>query len=528
MGLRSITVLLVCMVVILSLLLTDLLVSSSIGKNIRDQQAEKARTIATIISESTNVKEGLETKTPQSIQEFTKRIREKSSVLFIVVMDMNGIRQSHPDPKKIGKRFAGGDEQKSLHGKSYVSVSKGTLDKSLRAFAPIYNEKNQQIGAVAVGISLNNVNEAIRDGHRRIVLGSLIGLLVGVLGAILLANYIKKILFGLEPSEIAKILEERSTMLQSVREGVIAVDKEGNITLANRSARRLFVKAGLESEPIGLSIREYMPTSRLDDVLSTGESHYDEEQVINGVAIVVNRVPLVVNEEIVGALSTFRDKTEVNILAEQLTGVKMYVEALRAQSHEFMNKLHVILGMVQMNYYDELKTYIHQLVNHRVDESSSVTKSIKDHALAGFLMGKMSYAREESVELTFSADEVIPEPSDPHVTHHLITIIGNLIDNAIDSVCHQASKKVSVMLVYKNNKLTIQVTDTGCGIPSDTMNQIFKKGFSTKGTSRGFGLHLVKQTIDELGGQIVIDSFINSGTTFYIDIPYETRRDQVD
>lgn len=129
------------MVVILSLLLTDLLVSSSIGKNIRDQQAEKARTIATIISESTNVKEGLETKTPQSIQEFTKRIRKKSSVLFIVVMDMNGIRQSHPDPKKIGKRFAGGDEQKSLHGKSYVSVSKGTLDKSLRAFAPIYNEK---------------------------------------------------------------------------------------------------------------------------------------------------------------------------------------------------------------------------------------------------------------------------------------------------------------------------------------------------------------------------------------------------
>ena len=117
MGLRSITVLLVCMVVILSLLLTDLLVSSSIGKNIRDQQAEKARTIATIISESTNVKEGLETKTPQSIQEFTKRIRKKSSVLFIVVMDMNGIRQSHPDPKKIGKRFAGGDEQKSLHGK---------------------------------------------------------------------------------------------------------------------------------------------------------------------------------------------------------------------------------------------------------------------------------------------------------------------------------------------------------------------------------------------------------------------------
>jgi len=144
----------------------------------------------------------------------------------------------------------------------------------------------------------------------------------------------------------------------------------------------------------------------------------------------------------------------------------------------------------------------------------------------------------EIVKLIFHEDEVIESnkngslPTQKFVVEidksRILQVLTNLIDNAIDSVCHQASKKVSVMLVYKNNKLTIQVTDTGCGIPSDTMNQIFKKGFSTKGTSRGFGLHLVKQTIDELGGQIVIDSFINSGTTFYIDIPYETRRDQVD
>jgi len=529
MKLRSVIILLVCIVVLMSLLLTDLLVSNSTEENVRNQKAEKATDVAKIVANSSEVRKGLAEKNSEDIQAYTNSIQEELGVLFIVVMNMDGIRQSHPNEAKIGEHFEGGDEKKALQGERYTSVAKGTLDESLRAFVPIYNERSEQIGAVAVGISLAQVEQAVQEDHRRILIGSLFGLLVGIIGAVLLATYIKRTLFGLEPSNIAKILEERSMMLQSVREGVLAIDKEGTITLANKSAVRLFKKAGLSGRPIGLKIADYMPGSRLEEVLSTGESHYDEEQVVNGISIVVNRVPLLVDGEAVGALSTFRDKTEVNVLAEQLTGVKTYVEALRAQSHEFMNKLHVILGMVQMGYHDELSKYIHELVDHRYGEVNSVTKQIKDLALAGFLMGKMSYAREEQVQLSMEVINQIPEPQDSQLTHHLITIIGNLVDNGIDAVKdNKKSKKVGVVLKYENERLAIEVSDNGYGMSSDKLTRIFEKGFSTKGANRGFGLYLVKQSIDALQGELMIDSFVNSGTTFSINLIYKGRVEQHD
>lgn len=220
MTLRSIIILLVCIVVLMSLLLTDLLVSNSTEENVRNQKAEKATDVAKIVANSSEVRRGLAEENSEDIQAYTNSIQKELDVLFIVVMNMDGIRQSHPNEAKIGKHFEGGDERRVLKGERYTSVAKGTLDESLRAFVPVYNERNEQIGAVAVGISLVQVEQAVQEGHRRILIGSLFGLLVGIIGAVLLATYIKRTLFGLEPSNIAKILEERSMMLQSVREGV--------------------------------------------------------------------------------------------------------------------------------------------------------------------------------------------------------------------------------------------------------------------------------------------------------------------
>ncbi|MEW9668122.1 PAS domain-containing protein [Ammoniphilus sp. 3BR4] len=360
--LRPIIILLVCVVVLLSLLITDLLVSRNVSETIKENQEEKATMIARMVAKSRVVKDGLiDEEDKFNVQPYTEEILEATGVLFIVVMDMDGIRLSHPNEKMIGKRFGGGDETHVLEGKEYISISKGTLGTSLRSFTPVYDDNKQQIGAIVVGISLENVEEAVEASHRILLLGSVLGLLAGVIGAALLAFFIKRTLYGLEPFEIAKILEERNTMLHSVREGIVAVDKEANITLVNKSALRVFKKAGLSDEPIGMNIGDYMPTSRLDYILKTGESELDEEQTINGVSLLVNRVPLIVNGQVAGAIATFRDKTEVNQLAEQLTGVKLYAEALRAQSHEFRNKLHVILGMVKMGYYDKLTSFINQI-----------------------------------------------------------------------------------------------------------------------------------------------------------------------
>ena len=170
--------------------------------------------------------------------------------------------------------------------------------------------------------------------------------------------------------------------------------KSQNITLVNRAALKLFDKAGLKDNPVGINIEEYMSTTRLTDLLKTGKPELDEEQNINGMTILTNRVPVIVGNKVVGAIATFRDKTEMQVLAEQLTGVRTYADTLRAQAHEFMNKLHVILGMVHTGHYEKVVEYISETVDHRNSEIGFVTKKIKDPVFAGFLIGKLSYARE--------------------------------------------------------------------------------------------------------------------------------------
>jgi two-component system, CitB family, sensor histidine kinase MalK len=522
--LSTIIIFFVCLVVLVSLMITDLLISSTVSENIRKHQEEKARIVSRSIATSHIIVESLEDDTrTNEIQEYTKDIQAATDMMFIVVMDMNGIRKSHPNPEQIGKHFVGGDEEEALKGKEYVSNSQGTLGESLRAFTPIYNKSGEQIGVTAVGISLELVEAALGKSHRSILTVTVLGLLVGIIGAILLARYIKRILFGLEPFAIAKIFVERSTMLQSVHEGIIAVDNKQTITLVNRSARQIFKKAGLSQDPVGLKIHEYLPSTGLDQVLETGNPKLDEEQTINGISILVNRVPLIVNGEVVGAISTFRDKTDVKQLAEQLTGVKTYAEALRAQSHEFMNRLHVILGMVQMKYYDELSEYIRTLVGHQNKELGNITQHIKDPALAGFLMGKLSYAREENVELIIEMNTLIPEPEKPQIIHELITILGNLIDNAIEAMGVSSKKTLEVNLHYHDQFLTLEVLDSGPGIPEEIQNRILEKGYSTKGENRGYGLYLVSKCIENLGGEMIIDSKLLLGTEIHIRIPYEVR-----
>lgn len=511
--------LLVCTVVIFSLLVTDILISHNVERTTEDSQAEKAKTIAHIVANDSIVIDGLIGKADTAaIQTYTNRILKNTGVQFIVVMDMNGIRKSHPNPQKIGHHFIGGDEGPALQGKEHVSLAEGTLGISMRVFVPVFSETGEQLGAVAVGISADNVKERVKESRHIIYIGVGVGILVGIIGAILLARHIKKSLFGLEPHRIAKILEERNTMLQSVKEGIIAVDKEANVTLINNEAKRLFKKSGLEEDFIGKDVELYMPNSRIKEVLQTGEVQLNEEQNIYGITIVTNRVPLYVKGEIVGAIATFRDKTEIRKLAEELTGIRLYAEALRAQSHEFMNKMHVILGLTHMKQYEELQKYISGMVSEHQYEIGGIMKRIKSPVFAGFLLGKLSYAREKNIKLIISEDSYMPEIEDESITHELITIVGNLIDNALEAVMNCEKKQVELEIQY-GDTLIITVQDTGKGIPEEEIGALFTKGYSTKGDNRGYGLYLVKESIQRINGEIHVYSLVGQGTTITIEIP---------
>ncbi|MGG1677875.1 DcuS/MalK family sensor histidine kinase [Neobacillus sp. NRS-1170] len=522
--LQTTITLLVCGVVALALFVTDLLISREIGNTTKNNQAEKAMNIARLTAHSPLIIEALEHKRSESdIQDFTNEMAKSSNVEFIVVLDMMGIRKSHPNPSKIGERFVGGDEGPVLHGHEHISTAKGTLGYSLRAFTPVYSSSGEQIGAVAVGISLDKVKQDVNSSKRVILLAVIFGVLIGVIGAVIVARKIKKSMFGLEPFEIGKLLEERSAMLQSTKEGILAVDQDARITLINNEALRLFEEAGIKENPAGRLVDEYIPQLHLKNVLKTGKPRLNEEIDLSGITLLTNQLPIRVGNEMVGAITTFRNKTEINKLAKELTGVTLYAEALRAQSHEFMNKLHVILGLVHLKRYEKLADYINQISDHLQNEVGYIVSKIKDPALAGFILGKMSYARELGAELSFTGEGVLPEPASPDITHELITIIGNLIDNALEAFTDQEKKQVSVYFDYYDPEVFIEVADNGPGINEELSEKIFYKGVSTKGKDRGIGLSLVKRSVEKLHGNLEVSSVIGEGTRFMLKIPYQIK-----
>jgi two-component system, CitB family, sensor histidine kinase MalK len=511
--------LLVCVVVILSLLVTDILISQEVANTTEKNTENKAVTIARIVAHSPVVIEGLSGKRDEKeIQAYANEITHQTNVKFIVVLDMQGIRKSHPDIDLVGKPFVGGDEGPVLQGKEHISVAKGTLGLSLRAFTPVFTSDGKQVGAVAVGILLDTVQETVAQSRSRTYLGISFGLFVGIIGAIFLAKKIKRIMFGLEPAEIAKILTERNAMLESVREGILAVDSGGRVTLTNVAALRLFNQAGINNIP-NINVAEIVPA--IEKVLEKGQPELDYEYELQGITLLSNTVPLKVNNKIVGAVSTFRDKTEIKQLAEELSGIKVYAEALRAQTHEFMNKLHVILGLAHVKNYDQLVAYVSQISNRYQTEVGSIARNIKDPVLAGFILGKLSYAREMGCELELDEECFLPQPADSEILHDLVTIIGNLVDNALEAVGNSDNKQVKLNVVYDEGELLIEVSDHGAGIPEKVKEQIFDKGYSTKANNRGYGLFLVKKSLEQRNGQMEIYSQKDQGTIFRIYLPYE-------
>ncbi|WGX76224.1 PAS domain-containing protein [Paraclostridium bifermentans] len=252
------------------------------------------------------------------------------------MVDNEGMRYSHPNVNMIGQKFVGGDESRVVKdGDVYISEAIGTLGRSLRAFVPIYNiEKNKEIGFVCVGMLTKSIEQSEHMAILYIILISIGSLAVGIVGAFILSNNIKNTLLGLEPEEITNLYNEKIGILDAIYEGLIAIDNNGNITLVNDSALNiLHYENQIDKKSIiGKSIDEIFPTTNLVKVLEEGKCKFEEEQKINNTVIMTNKIPIKDREKVIGAIATFRDKTEVTRLAEELTGVKKMAWSLRLKS----------------------------------------------------------------------------------------------------------------------------------------------------------------------------------------------------
>jgi len=522
--LSSSIILMLCGVIGSVLFVVYLLYALQISHLTRSSVKDTGLAVARTLADMPVIKQGLLSPEGSNIiAPLAEQVKERNHLLFVVVTDMNGIRYSHPNARHIGAHFIGDDLDPALQGKESVGINRGNLVTSLRVFTPVYGANSQQIGVVIVGISLSKVDEQINHSRWNMLWGVLFSALVGTIGCALLIYTLKRILFGFEPYEISTLFEQHQAMLQSVKEGIIAIDRLGNITLMNQTARKVLVSP----DDFSANNNNIVPPpmmSTLHEVLESGTAIKDREIIIFGQQILCNVMPIYTRRRLIGAICTFRDKTEINQLTQQVNGMVNYLDVLRERAHEFMNKLHVILGLLQLKRYDKLETYILQTANNYQIEIGALQSKIRQPVVAGFLIGKISRVLEAGHQLTLDEECFLPDNPNEHQVMVLITVLGNLLENAVDALQGQQEGEIEIFLHYHHGMLTAVVSDNGPGMIPELISSIFEKGFSTKGEQRGVGLFLVKQQIENCHGNIQVESTPGIFTQFTLTLPWDSER----
>lgn len=447
----------------------------------------------------------------QIIQPIAEAIRKEVGAEFIVIGNKDGIRYSHPYPDRIGKEMVGGDNAPVLEeGKAIISRAKGSLGHSLRGKAPIFDDQQNVIGVVSVGFMMEDIRDWEQIYLFKILFVVILVLFIGIGGSYYLSTNIKKDIFGLEPEEISKLFLEREVILESVKEGIIAVDKNGRITVINSAAKELLKDSSQyntpESKLIGRHVKGILPNTKIVDVLETGKAHYDRDMLIGGEWVITNRIPLFKNGQVEGVVASFRKKTEIDHLLKELSDHKIYLDTLRAQNHEFTNKLYTISGHLQLKRYDEAIAFITEETVHQDDMIEFLMDHIKEPKLTAFMIGKIIRAQEQKIKFMIDPSSRVELEQNTNIDiDDLITIYGNLIENALDALkdVKTENKRIKVKLTSNQSHLVFVIEDWGKGITEDIIDQIYIDGFTTKGDkNRGLGLALISSLVKKYEGEI--------------------------
>jgi two-component system sensor histidine kinase DctS len=477
-----------------------------------------ARTVANLPEIKENVTNPRAGKT---INPIVERIRVVNNAEYIVVLNMNHVRLSHPAADMIGTISSGKNEQAAFANHTYVSKAKGELGTAVRAFVPVVNKGHQQVGVVIVGNILPGIFQIVKGMTDEIYLIVLLASLFGVWGSWLLARHIKKQIFNMEPFEIAIILDERTATFHAMHEGIMAINNRQEITIFNEKAKEIL---DIHGDVLGKKIGEFIPFSELPKMLSKDSPLFNDEFRINGKILMANRVPITVNNEVVGVVASFQDRTEVTKIAEELTGVKAFVEALRVQNHEYMNKMHTIAGLIQLNKGEKALNYVFDVTNHQERLTNFLKKNICGDSLSGLLLSKVKKGNELGINVTIDETSKLNRFPILLDDHDFVLMLGNLLENAFDSFqgTNRKEKEISVRIHQNAESVTIRVKDNGSGMDKSVVQKVFEKGFSTKGNdNRGIGLHLINQIVKKGKGDIYVETEKGKGTTFHISLPLE-------
>ncbi|MET9255263.1 sensor histidine kinase [Streptomyces sp. NPDC003717] len=487
-----------------------------LGDQLDDQAMRRALAIAQTTAQQPRLAADMRDTRPAPdgpVQRAAERVRRTTHAEYVVVMDRQGVRWSHTDPARIGA-VVSTDPGRALAGREVMEIDEGTLGRSARGKVPLRDETGRIVGAVSVGIAYDSVRDRLVHAVPGLFAYAGGALAVGALAAWLISRRVQRQTRDLAFSDIAGLLAEREAMLHGIREGVVALDRAGRVRLLNDEAQRLL---GVGGEAVGRSPDEALGAGRTADVLAGRVTGTDLLTVRGPRVLVANRMPTGDG----GAVATLRDRTELEQLGRELDSTRGLIDALRAQDHEHANRMHTLLGLLELEMYDDAAEFVGEVVGDHRATSEQITERIHDPLVAALLVGKATVAAERGVALSVSDRTGLPgRLVDPG---GLVTVVGNLVDNALDAAAGTRHARVEVELRAEGRTVTLRVRDTGPGIPPDRRELVFTEGWSTKEPpahrQRGLGLSLVRRLAERQGGTVAVGAAGGSGAEFVVVLP---------
>ncbi|MDQ6754320.1 MAG: sensor histidine kinase [Actinomycetota bacterium] len=502
-------------ILLLTVALGAFLYSQISNQTLQRQYQLRALGIASTVAQMPEVAADLQTGDPgRQIAAIASKIQAQAEPDYVVVTDRAGVRFSHPNPALIGAKLE--EPVAVLDGQTHVGTDAGSLGLSANAKAPVKAADGSVIGQVSVGILETTENDELAREIWLIVGYSALVLAISAFGSVFLSRRIKRVTFDLEPAEIASLLQEREALLHGIREAMVGFDDDGRVTVINSEARRLL---DLEGNVVGQRLQELLPAGRLRSLLSGEIGGADAVALTDDALLVVNRMSVSLGGRSIGSVVTLRDRTEVESLVRDLHSIQGLTQALRAQEHEYANRLHVVDGLLEMGEVEQARSYVSKISSTSDSTGEGLRSRIEPPELAALLLAKMTVAAEHDVQITVTDDSQLTQPAAD--TQSLVTIVGNLLDNAIDALAEQPAPRNITVQLDDSSGVFIAVRDNGPGVPASEVGNVLTDGFSTKparpGMRRGIGLALVSRIVRRTGG--TMDVFPGPGGRFEVWLP---------